>query len=158
MVMTIALANIALAGILAITCAWTDLKSMTIYNKHTYTAAIIGLIYSIATMQYSHLYGALIIFAMYLFLFIAGRGKIGGGDLKLAVALSLFIGYEAIIYGSVVSGVMMMLYGFVSTLCRTGQLQTATYVVLGKVPGGAVPFGAILGPVSVIIAGILTIN
>lgn len=157
MVLNIDLINVVFGSILAAICAWTDIKSRTIYNKHTYTAAIIGLIYCIATKQYSHLYGALIILAMYLFLFISGKGKLGGGDLKLAVALTFFIGYEAIIYGSMLSGVIMMLYGFVSTYCRTGQLQTATYVVLGKVPGGEVPYGAMLGLVSVLIATLLTL-
>ncbi|MCL6479910.1 MAG: hypothetical protein K6T65_16195 [Peptococcaceae bacterium] len=38
--------NLALAGALAAVCAWTDIKSITIYNRHTYPAAVIGLVYS----------------------------------------------------------------------------------------------------------------
>ena len=144
--------NIGLASVLAILCAWTDLKSMTIYNRHTYPAVIIGLIYSLVTAQYSHLYGSLIIFGMYLFLFIKGQGKMGGGDLKLAVALSLFLGMEPIIYGSIVAGVFLMIWGFFATWIRSGQVQTAAFVVSGKLPGGALPFGAILGPASVAMA------
>lgn len=146
--------NLAFATVLTVICSWTDFKSMTIYNRHTYPAVIIGFIYSIVTAQYSHLYGALMIFGMYLFLFIKGQGKLGGGDLKLAVALSLFLGMEPIIYGSIIAGVFLMIWGFLSTWVRTGQFQTAAFVVSGKLPGGVLPFGAILGPASVVMAAV----
>jgi len=45
-----------------------------------------------------------------------------------------------------------LIWGFAATWHRTGQLQTAVLVVAGKVPGGEAPYGAILGPASVLIA------
>jgi len=143
--------NPALAGVLAAICAWTDLKSMTIYNRHTYPAAVAGLVYSLATAQYHHLYGALIVFAMYLVLFLIGRGKMGGGDLKLAVAISFFLGYEAVIYGSLLAGVILLAWGFASTAARSG-LRAGVLVAMGRLPGGALPYGALLGPLSVMAA------
>ncbi len=144
--------NIAFAGALAAVCAWTDIKSMTIYNRHTYPAAAIGILYSIATAQYSHLYGALAVFAMYLFLYILARGKLGGGDLKLAVALSLFLGMEPVICGSILAGLVLMAWGFASAWRSTGQVKAGVMVALGRLPGGAVPYGAVLGPAAILAA------
>lgn len=143
--------NIAFAGVLTVVCTWTDIKSMTIYNRYTYPAAVIGLIYSVATAQYSHLYGALIVFAMYLLLFIMAGGKLGGGDLKLAVALSLFIGYEPVIYGSILAGIVLIFWGFVTTSLKTG-FRAGVLVAVGKLPGGSLPYGAVLGPASLLAA------
>lgn len=147
--------NLLLAGVLVAVCAWTDIKSMTIYNRHTYPAAVAGIIYCAVTAQYAHLAGALIVFVMYLLLFILGKGKMGGGDLKLAVALSLFIGYEPVIYGSILAAVLMMAWGFARTWYKTGQLTSGVLVAAGKLPGGAMPFGAMMGPGSLIVAFVL---
>lgn len=131
-------------------CAWTDIRTRTIYNQYTYSAIMVGLILSIANAQYSNLYGALIIMAMYLFFFLSG--KMGGGDLKLAVALSLLLGAEPVLMGSILAAVVMMAWGFASTWYRSGQIRNGLLVAVGKLPGGEVPFGAILGPCSFIIA------
>ncbi len=140
--------NIALAGALTAICAWTDIKSMTIYNRHTYPAVVVGLIYSAVTAQYHHLYGALVIFVIYLFFFLSG--KMGGGDLKLAVALSLFLGMEPVILGSLLAGFVLMAWGFASTWHKTGQIKSGVMVAFGKLPGGEAPYGAVLGPAAVL--------
>ncbi|MCL5935005.1 MAG: A24 family peptidase [Firmicutes bacterium] len=145
--------NFLLAGALAAVCTWTDIKSMTIYNHYTYPAVVTGLIYSVLTAQYDNLYGALIVFAVYLFFFLSG--KMGGGDLKLAVALTLFLGMQAVITGSIIAGLVMMTWGFAFTWRKTGQFRTAVLVAAGKLPGGEVPYGAILGPSSLIMAVLL---
>lgn len=153
----VAYINLGLAGILAAICMWTDLKTMAIYNKHTYPAVAFGVIYIFITKQYNHLTGALIIFAMYLLLFILGNGKMGGGDVKLAAALSIFLGYEPIIYGTVVAASIMMAWGFIFTWLKSGELVRAVFVLFGKLPGYGMPYGAMLGPASVLIAGLLTV-
>jgi len=132
-------------------CIWTDLKTRTIYNRYTYPAVIIGLIICIATTKYSNIYGSLIIMAMYLFFFLSGR--MGGGDLKLAVALSLFLGSESVMLGSILAAVIMIAWGLVSTWQRTGQVRNGILVAVGKLPGGEVPYGAILGPACLLMAG-----
>ncbi|MFZ5632129.1 MAG: prepilin peptidase [Bacillota bacterium] len=142
--------NLLLAGVLTAVCTWTDIKSMAIYNRYTYPAILTGLALSLLTGQYTNLYGALVIFAVYLFFFLSG--KMGGGDLKLAVALSLFLGMPAVIMGSLLAGVVMMAWGFASTWHKTGRFRTAVLVMTGKLPGGEVPYGAILGPGSLILA------
>ncbi len=141
--------NLVLAGILTAICTYTDIKSMTIYNRHTYPAAVAGLVYVIVTAQWSHLYGSLVILTLYLFFFLSG--KIGGGDLKLAVALSLFLGYEPVLCGSVLAGVVLMVWGFARTWYRTGQLKQGALVAAGRLPGGEAPYGAVLGPASLLI-------
>jgi hypothetical protein len=47
-----------------------------------------------------------------------------------------------------------MAWGFAFTWHKTGQLQAALLVAAGRLPGGEVPYGAVLGPV-VMIAAIL---
>lgn len=142
--------NLFLAVCLAAACAWTDWKHRMIYNHITYPAVLAGLVSSIATGQYANIRGSLIIFAVYLLFFLTG--KMGGGDLKLAVALSLFLGMEPVILGSILAGVAMMIWGFVYTWSRTRQIQAAVLVMAGRLPGGEVPYGAILGPASLLIA------
>ena len=143
--------NFLLAGVLVAVCIWTDLKTRTIYNRYTYPVVIIGLIICIATTKYSNIYGSLIIMAMYLFFFLSGR--MGGGDLKLAVALSLFLGSESVMLGSILAAVIMIAWGLVSTWQRTGQVRNGILVAVGKLPGGEVPYGAILGPACLLMAG-----
>lgn len=144
--------NLLLAGVLTAICTWTDIKTMTIYNRCTYPAIVTGLTYSIFTAQYANLYGTLVILAIYLFFFLSG--KMGGGDLKLAVALSLFLGMQAVIMGSLIAGMVMMAWGFAATWHKTGQVRMAVLVMAGKLPGGEVPYGAILGPGSLLAAAI----
>jgi len=142
--------NFLMAALLVALCAWTDIRTRTIYNRHTYPAIIIGIILCIATDRYSNLYGSLIIMAMYLFFFLTG--KMGGGDLKLAVALSLFLGSEPVLLGSILAALVMMAWGFALTWRKTGQVRNGILVAVGKLPGGEVPYGAMLGPASLLIA------
>ncbi len=67
--------------------------------------------------------------------------------MKLAVALSLFL-HGAGYIGLILSGMAMMAWGFAGTWHKTGQVRTAALVMVGKLPGGEVPYGAILGPMS----------
>lgn len=139
-----------LAGVLVAVCTWTDIRTRSIYNQYTYPVMIIGLIVNIATAQYANLYGSLLILGVYLFFFLCG--KMGGGDLKLAVALSLFIGAEPVLLGSIAAALIMMVWGVASTWHKTGQLRNGLLVATGKLPGGEVPYGAMLGPSSFLIA------
>jgi len=141
--------NLSLATILAGICAWSDAKTMIIPNKCTYPFAVIGLILCLATGQYSKLLGSLAISAVY---FLLMAFSMGGGDLKLATALALFIGAEPVLYGTLLAAMLMCVYGIVKTLRTTGQISVALGVLVGKVPAGAVPFGALMGPASVICA------
>jgi len=143
-------ANLILAGILTAICSYTDIKSMTIYNRYTYPAAVTGFVYVIVTAQWSHLYGSIVILSIYLFFFLSG--KMGGGDLKLAVALSLFLGHEPVLCGSILAGVVLMAWGFACTWYKTGQLKQGVLVAAGRLPGGEFPYGAVLGPASVTVA------
>jgi len=145
--------SLALAGALVAVSTWTDLKSRAIFNRFTYPAAAAGLVLCIMAKQHNHLKGALIVFAVYLFFFLTG--KMGGGDLKLAVALSLFLGMEAVIFGSIMAGIVIMAWGFAGTWHKTGQLRMAVLVMTGRLPGGEVPYGAILGPMSLTAAVML---
>lgn len=125
-------------------CAWTDVRERLIYNVFTYPAAITGLVLNLLAGTYVNIYQSLVILAMYLYFFLTG--KMGAGDLKLAVALSLLLGMQPVLWGSLLAGIMLMAWGFATTWHRTGQLQAAALVAAGKLPGGEVPYGAVMGP------------
>lgn len=133
-----------LAVVLVLVCAWTDIKTRTIYNAVTYPAVAAGVVINVFEGSYANLTGSLIIFAMYLIFFMSG--KMGAGDLKLAVALSLLLGMQPVLLGSMTAGIILLIWGFAVTWHSTGQLQAAVMVVAGKLPGGEVPYGAVLGP------------
>ncbi|KJS69913.1 MAG: hypothetical protein JL50_01100 [Peptococcaceae bacterium BICA1-7] len=143
-------AGIILAFLLVAVCTWTDIKERLIYNIFTYPAVLAGIILNILAGNYVNIYGGLIIFAMYLCFFLSG--KMGAGDLKLAVALSLLLGIQPVLLGSFIAGIVLIAWGFTTTWYKTGQLQTAVMVVSGKVPGGEAPYGAVLGPATVLMA------
>lgn len=143
-------AGIILAFLLVAVCTWTDVKKRLIYNIFTYPAVLTGITLNILAGSYAIIYGSLIIFAIYLFFVMSG--KMGAGDLKLAVALSLLLGIQPVLLGSLIAGIVLIVWGFATTWYKTGQLQTAVMVVSGKVPGGEVPYGAVLGPATVLVA------
>jgi len=126
-----------LAVALVAVCAWTDIKTRTIFNIITYPTIAAGVAINIITGKYENIMGSLIIFAMYLFFFLSG--KMGAGDLKLAVALSLLLGLQLVLLGSLTAGVILLVWGFASTWYRTGHLHTAAMVVVGRLPGGELP-------------------
>ncbi|OPX92350.1 MAG: Type IV leader peptidase family protein [Pelotomaculum sp. PtaB.Bin104] len=144
--------NLFLAAILAGICAWSDAKTMKIPNQYTYPFAVIGLILCLTNGQYDKLFNALTVFVVYLLLM---SFSMGGGDLKLATALALFLGAEPVLYGTLIASVVMCLYGITKTFYATGQISAVVGVLMGRVPAGAVPFGALMGPASVLCAGLL---
>jgi Flp pilus assembly protein protease CpaA len=134
-------------------CAWTDLQSRKIYNLCTYPAAAAGVAINIVTGSFDNILAGLVVFCLYLCFFLSG--KMGAGDLKLAVALSLLLGLRPVLLGTLGAGLVLMAWGFAFTWHKTGQLQAALLVATGRLPGGEVPYGAVLGP-AVIIAAFLT--
>ncbi|OPX89562.1 MAG: Type IV leader peptidase family protein [Pelotomaculum sp. PtaB.Bin104] len=144
--------NLFLAAILAGICAWSDAKTMKIPNQYTYPFALAGLLLCLTTGQYDKLYNALTVFLFYLLLVAFGTGV---GDLKLATVLALFLGQEPVLYGTLIAAMVMCLYGVTKTFYATGQISAVVGVLMGKVPAGAVPFGALMGPASVLCAWFL---
>lgn len=121
---------------------------MKIYNRHVYPAVIVGLIFCFVTGQYFNIFGAVAVFLIYLLFF--ALGKMGGGDLKLATALTLFLGPVPVFYGSALAGAGMALWGGIQAWRATGQFSAAVLTLQGKLPGRSVPFAVLLGPVSVL--------
>ncbi|MHB8157217.1 MAG: prepilin peptidase [Desulfocucumaceae bacterium] len=121
----------------------------------TYPTIVVGVAINIIAGKYENLFGGLIVFVMYLFFFLSG--KMGAGDLKLAVALSFLLGLQPVLFGSLAAGVILLVWGFASTWYRSGQLHTAVMVAAGRLPGNDLPYGAILGPASVLCVIIFTV-
>mgnify|MGYP000945558322 CR=1 FL=1 len=142
--------NLSLAFILSILCARTDLKDMIIPNKYTYPALVIGIVLCLATGEFDYLFGGLAVFATYLIMCLFF--SVGMGDLKLATALAFFLGAQPVIYGTLVVSAGMCVYGVIKTFLNTGRLSAVFGVLIGKFPAGAVPFGAFMGPASVMSA------
>lgn len=165
--------NLIFASILAVITAYTDAKKMIIYNKHVYPFMIIGLLLAIIQRRYDLLFSALIVFGVYYAVYAGGKflsrlnvalggialpeneTAMGGGDLKLSVALALFIGHMPVLYGTILAAVLMLIFSGVKAWAVTGSPMAIAYVAGGKLPSKPVSFGVLLGPCAVAIAVLL---
>ena len=71
--------------------------------------------------------GALVLFALYLVLAIISPAGLGMGDVKLAAALGLFLGFQgwgALFVGAVLASVVGMVVGFAVLASRRGGLHS----------------------------------
>lgn len=144
-----------------------------IYNKHVFPFIIIGLVLNIVTRQYYLLLSGLIVFFLYALLFYAktlitkiavslgGIGisqhddAMGGGDVKLSLALALFLGALPVLYGTVLASILIIIGAGVKAWKATGTPSAVVYIATGKLPAPPMAFGALLGPCSVIFSVII---
>lgn len=152
---------------------YTDIKEKMIYNRHVFPFILIGLVLDIVTRQYYLLLSGLIVFALYALLFYAknlitkiavslgGIGisqhddAMGGGDVKLSLALALFLGALPVLYGTVLASVLIVIGAGVKAWKTTGSPSAVAYIATGKLPAPPMAFGALLGPSAVIMYYIL---
>lgn len=113
--------------------AYTDLKSMLLYDKVTLLLAAVGLVHAWYERQLlDAAYGAVIMLAIMLLLYFASRGGMGEGDVKLAPALGIWLGLE--------QGLLCLLFAFVS-----GGVVGLLLLLFGRGKlKQAIPFGPFL--------------
>lgn len=138
---------IILSSFVALVAAYNDAKSMLIPNWLTLTTIAAGLIFALWTGEYENLTGALLVFVVMLYFW--SRGWIGGGDAKLAPGLALFLGAIPVLFGIALASAVFALWNATKAWRNSGRFVTFLMVLLGKVPGGAVPLAVLMGPMAV---------
>jgi len=138
---------IILSSFVAIVAAYNDAKRMIIPNWLTMTTIAAGLRFVIWTGSYENLIGALLVFGMMLLFW--SFGWIGGGDVKLAPGLTLFLGAVPVLYGIALACAIFALWSATKEWRNSGRFISFPMVLLGKVPGGAVPLAVLMGPMAV---------
>lgn len=78
-----------------IIAAFTDIETGLIPNRITYPGILIGFLISVFTLGYGNALGGLVIFAgTFLGIAILCKGGLGGGDVKLAGMIGVFLGWQ----------------------------------------------------------------
>lgn len=86
---------------------WTDMREMLLYDSVTLALAVVGLLHSWHRGALGDAaWGAVVLLGIMLLLYVASRGGMGEGDVKLAPALGLWLGLE--------QGLLGLLLAFVS--------------------------------------------
>ena len=119
---------------------YTDMKSMLLYDKVTLLLAAVGVVRAFFEHQLLEaLYGAGAMLVIMLLLYFVSRGGMGEGDVKLALALGIWLGLE--------QGLLCLLLAFVS-----GGIVGALLLLRRR--GGlkqAIPFGPFLAVAAIIL-------
>jgi Flp pilus assembly protein protease CpaA len=159
-----------LAALLAAITAYTDATKMKIYNKHTYPFIVLGTVLALYKGNYHLILSASIILGVYYLIYAGGHfmaklfavtgalppGKgespLGGGDLKLAVALALYLGHYPVLYGTLLTSVILFAVAGTRAWATTGSPMAMIYMAAGKLPSKAMPMGLFLGPCTLVVA------
>ncbi|SFH34155.1 Type IV leader peptidase family protein [Desulfotomaculum arcticum] len=169
--MDLSIFNLVLAGVLATMASYTDLKDELIYNKHVFPFLLLGVALAVVQQRYDLLLSGGIVFAFYFFIYAAkntlakltvmlggiplpgDEEPIGGGDVKLSVALALFIGHIPVLAGTVLASILLLVIHGVKIWRATGSPVSVLYMATAKLPSAKpVAFGYLLGPMCVLVA------
>jgi|GEM_PF-5545622 len=105
-------------------CVLTDWRKLKIYNWVTIPGLIIGIIYVIYAKTYSVSYGFSFLFLFLILLFVYSHGAMRGGDVKLLLALSLFLTPAAFFFNSALLMFSAFFYFFFQAVRVKGLSQT----------------------------------
>ncbi|RKO65701.1 prepilin peptidase [Desulfofundulus salinus] len=139
---------VIIAAVVALAAAYMDARwEMTIPNWLTYPTILGGVLLDLWLGRYDYLVGALVVFvAMFLCWMF---GWIGGGDMKLAPGLALFLGPLPVLYGVALASAIFAIWGGLKAWRGTGRPAAFLMVLVGRMPGGAVPLAVLMGPLAV---------
>lgn len=145
--MTVLDMPVAIALAVALVAAYTDARKMIIPNWLTFSTIIAGIIFNAWTGRHDYFAGALVVFGVMFFCWVSGW--IGGGDMKLAPGLALFLGAIPVLYGVALAAAVYALYGAFKAWRKSGRFAAFPMALLGRIPGGAVPLAVLMGPMAV---------
>lgn len=132
-VTTLQYCTLSLALIISVA---TDISHREIPDEVSLGAAAILAIAALLTAQWGHLLGGIILFSILFLIAVVSRGGMGGGDIKLALAIGLGLGWKAgliaLVLAIVIGGVL------------------ATVLLLRGTRGKALPFAPFLAAGSLI--------
>jgi Flp pilus assembly protein protease CpaA len=136
----------ALAVVLALACAASDIRERRIPNNFTYPAAICGVILHVVLYSWQGLVSALaggLLFGGVFFLFYLVR-TMGAGDVKLAAALGFIVGLPAAVPVMLATAISGGILAAVVVVC-SGRVG-ATLWSLVSVVGHHLRFGMRMHP------------
>lgn len=110
-------------------------------------AIIAGIVFNVWMGRYDNFIGALFIFVAMFICWLCGW--IGGGDMKLAPGLTLFLGARPVLYGIVLAIAVFALWHAFKTWRSTKYVMAFFMALLGKLPGNTVPLAVLMGPMAV---------
>ncbi|MPM05757.1 hypothetical protein SDC9_52052 [bioreactor metagenome] len=146
---------------LAIIIAVIDFRIQIIPNELVLTMLLVGFVFQVVSSGFSALAASALCMLAMMILFIAvagmvGFGKVGAGDVKLAGAMGLALGYPSIITALIMMGVLLLLYCIFGLISKKMTMQSmfpfAPFMMLGmigsltwRMVGPGLPNGAALG-------------
>ncbi|NBJ16979.1 MAG: prepilin peptidase [Dehalobacter sp. 4CP] len=105
-------------------CVLTDWRKRKIYNWVTIPGLILGIFYLIYAKAYSASYWLSFFFLFLILLFVYSHGAMRGGDVKLLLALSLFLTPGAFFFNSAIFMFSAFFYFFFQTVRVKGLSRT----------------------------------
>ena len=115
--------------LLTLTCAITDFRAGKIYNKVTYPAALVGLLFSYfagspsLAQRLTGLAGALALYSL-----LRAIAGMGAGDVKLMAAVGAFKGLPFVLYSSFYIFCVACLISLVLLACRHRLLPVFRWI------------------------------
>ncbi|WP_081580543.1 MULTISPECIES: A24 family peptidase [unclassified Dehalobacter] len=109
-------------------CVVTDWRKRKIYNLVTTPGFILGIIYVIYVKTYSASYCVSLFFLFLILLLVYSHGAMRGGDVKLLLALSLFLTPGAFFFNLALFMFSAFFYFFFQTVRVKGLSQTVNDV------------------------------
>lgn len=127
---------------LAVIIAYIDLRIRIIPNELVLSVAIVGLIFQVAHFGLNGIISSLLCMAAILVIFtliayILGLDKIGAGDIKLASAMGLALGYPYIIAALLIMSLLILAYCVagmtIGKLNSHSMFPFAPFIMLGMI-------------------------
>ena len=120
-----------------IVIAWTDFKTLMIYDKILLPMALVGIFFDacnlLVNLQDAILFSALGFILMFA-VFKISRGGMGGGDVKFSAVLGIWLGekiFSAIFLASIIAAVFALIY-FVKNRDKKIKLPFAPFLSAGS--------------------------
>lgn len=115
---------ILLLGIALI--AWFDIRYKQIPNRILFLLALYKIVFFSTTNSFSleKLIEIIIITIISILIYVIFKGKIGAGDIKLTIVISLYLSMIEFAYSLIISLILMLFYAVIMILLKKVTLKT----------------------------------
>lgn len=100
--------------------AFTDATKRYLYDYITIPILVAGIIHSVYNQSWGNLIAATVVFVI--FIIMANKGGIAGGDVKFTTAIAVWFGYPSIVYIIAIASITGTIFGFYK-LTKMGLFQ-----------------------------------
>lgn len=115
-----------LLAIVMVSTAFIDIHWGIIPDKITYPAFVIGFMFSLVTVGvYSAITGSIFFAGVLLLAVFCYPGAMGGGDIKLALVIGVFTGFQGAVIAFIIAVVSGALYGLILIIIGVAEQKTA---------------------------------